>query len=401
MNFEVETPMTSVSVDLDGHEQSSAEPTNHSMQSSAKSKSTSESDVHVIMLGEALFRMGGIVTFQKLLIESLPEQVSMRHLGTVGLGGPLSKLLKFLVCWIKLVAKLIATRVDVAHLHCSLEASFYRQCLVALTCFAFRKPVLMHIHAGEFPSYYRKINFASQWLGRFVFSRSNLIILTDSWRPFYINDIGVKPENIHTMPNPVPLPELTRIQRDQASCQFVHLGKMDPDKGTFDLLEAIASCADDLQKNNAKFVVAGNGMVDEVRQRVTELGISNCVDVRDWINATERDELLSQSDVFVLPSYFEGMPMSLLEAMSWAMPVLTTPVGGIPDFVTDDENGRFINPGDVKALGDAIVELASHPQLRQDLGSAGRRRVENHCPIRYANEAHKLYLDISTRNSRN
>ena len=397
MNFEVKTPPVSAKVGLEYKTQSAAESTTRSMPNSTKTNFTSNAEVHVIMLGEALFRMGGIVTFQKLLIESLPKPVSMCHLGTVGLGGALNKLLMFVTCWFKLVAKLMTTRVDVAHLHCSLEASFYRQCVVALTCFVFRKPVLMHIHAGEFPSYYRKLGFVSQWLCRFVFSRSTLIILTDSWRPFYINDIGVKPENIHTMPNPVPLPELTQVKRDPASCLFVHLGKMDPDKGTFDLLEAIASRSDELRNSNAKFVIAGNGMVDEVRERVTELGISNCVEVRDWINAAERDELLSQSDVFVLPSYFEGMPMSLLEAMSWAMPVLTTPVGGIPDFVTDDENGRFVNPGDIKALGDAIVELASHPQLRQDLGSNGRQRVESHCPARYANEAHELYLNVSAR----
>ena len=139
---------------------------------------------------------------------------------------------------------------------------------------------------------------------------------------------------------------------------------MDKDKGTFDLLDAIAKVPQPMLQDSVRFIVAGNGEVERVREIVERLGLNNCVTVFDWVEPEQRDSLLAESDVFVLPSYFEGMPMSLLEAMSWSMPVITTPVGGIPDFVVEGENGLLVQPGDIDGLSSAFAKLANSADLR-------------------------------------
>jgi glycosyltransferase involved in cell wall biosynthesis len=355
----------------------------------------STKDINVLMIGEALYRQGGIVTFQTLLIDVLPSNVLVRHLGTVGLGGAFNKLYVFVTCCLKLLFMLVTSKVDVAHLHVSLGASFYRQCIVAIICFVFRKPVIMHVHAGEFPTFYNKVGPISRWLCRFVFKRSTkLVMLTDSWREFYENEIGVEPSRLVTKANPVELPSVENFEREKSDlCQFVYLGKMDHDKGTFDLLKAIEKISTETRNASMRFVIAGNGMVEEVRKQVDQLELSACVEVRDWIDPEERDQLLSESDVFVLPSYFEGMPMSLLEAMSWSMPVITTPVGGIPDFVVENENGLFHEPGDCTGLSVAIQRLVNSADDRKRLGATGRLRVEAHCPKLYASQMTGTYSE--------
>ena len=95
-------------------------------------------------------------------------------------------------------------------------------------------------------------------------------------------------------------------------------------------------------------MLAGDGDVEGVRQLAAPLG--DAVRVLSWIDPAERDRLLEASDVFVLPSHAEGLPMALLEAMAAGLPVIVTPVGGIPDAVTQGVDGVYVPPGDVEQL---------------------------------------------------
>src|SRR4029079_14258769 len=95
----------------------------------------------------------------------------------------------------------------------------------------------------------------------------------------------------------------------------------------------------------SRLVLAGDGDVEGARRLAAPLGES--VQVRTWLGAAERDGLLADSDVFVLPSHAEGLPMSLLEAMSSGLPSIVTPVGGIPEVFSHEIEGLFVAPGRV------------------------------------------------------
>jgi glycosyltransferase involved in cell wall biosynthesis len=110
--------------------------------------------------------------------------------------------------------------------------------------------------------------------------------------------------------------------------------------------------------------------------RAAELGISDSVDFLGWVDGELKLKLLRDADVFVLPSYNEGLPMSVLEAMSWAKPVIATRVGGIPELITTGTNGILIDAGDQEQLSSALLRLGHDAEYRASIGLAARQHIE-------------------------
>ena len=95
-----------------------------------------------------------------------------------------------------------------------------------------------------------------------------------------------------------------------------------------------------------------------------------------WLGPERLRAELAGASVFALPSYAEGMPMALLEAMSWGLPVIATPVGGVPQVIEHEVNGLFVDPDDIDGIAAAIARLMSDPALRERLGAAARKTIE-------------------------
>lgn len=122
--------------------------------------------------------------------------------------------------------------------------------------------------------------------------------------------------------------------------------------------------------------MAGDGEVDATRQLAHELELEAQVEVRDWIVGEEKQAWFRETNGFILPSRMEGLPMAMLEAMAWGKALIVSPVGGIPEFVTDGVEGFLVPPDDIDAIADAIRKLAENPDLRVQMGMAARKRVE-------------------------
>jgi glycosyltransferase involved in cell wall biosynthesis len=110
--------------------------------------------------------------------------------------------------------------------------------------------------------------------------------------------------------------------------------------------------------------MAGDGSIAECRIRAVELGIEDAVELKGWLPTKEVIRAYSRAAIFCLPSYSEGLPMVVLEAMALGLPVISTSVGGIPDIIVTGENGLLIAPGDVEALAGAIITLLRDSTLR-------------------------------------
>jgi len=162
----------------------------------------------------------------------------------------------------------------------------------------------------------------------------------------------------------------------QAAAQptLLFLGHLLPDKGVFDLVKAFAAVA--RRATDLRLVLGGVGQVAAVSELATQLGVRERLEVPGWLGPEAKSAALAASTIFLLPSYHEGMPMALLEAMSWGRPVIATPVGGIPQIVTSEVNGLLVPPGDVAALTAAIARLLEDPALAERLGNAARTTIE-------------------------
>jgi len=219
------------------------------------------------------------------------------------------------------------------------------------------------------------------------------VVLSNQWRDFYARTCNVPTARIVVLGNPVVVPAATIDRRSREVVQFLFLGRIGARKGAFDALRAFAALPDESRKR-ARLVVAGDGDVAALREESEP--VADRVEVHDWLDRAQLDAVLKASDVFVLPSHAEGVPMAMLEAMAFGLPVVTTAVGGIPDVVTDGREGLVVSPGDIDELRQALQTLVDNESLRLDLGRSARLRASQSDVGRYAAQLTHIYRRLVT-----
>jgi glycosyltransferase involved in cell wall biosynthesis len=157
--------------------------------------------------------------------------------------------------------------------------------------------------------------------------------------------------------------------------------------GIFDLLDAIAALLAHIP--DIQLVCAGDGDLGSVARYAERLGIEDAVSLPGWVGPAEKQALMNLAAVYVLPSYAEGLPVSLLEAMASGLPVAATSVGGIPDVVADGVNGFLFAPGDSAMLQRLLRRLIHDPELGKRIALAARETVR----ARFATERVLAQLD--------
>ena len=163
------------------------------------------------------------------------------------------------------------------------------------------------------------------------------------------------------------------------------LGELGKRKGCYDIPAVIAQVKKSIPA--VRFVLAGAGSeVDEkaIKKLIDEKGVSDNVEFPGWVRGDTKDKLLREADVFFLPSYNEGMPMSVLDAMGYGLPVVSTNVGGIPKIVHDGENGYCCKAGDTDVMSEAITDLLMDQLKREKMAEDSISIVK----AKYSLEAH-------------
>ncbi len=329
----------------------------------------------ILMLGESLERQGGIVSVEKLILQEATPDIVFKHIPTLPKGSSVKKVVVFGQAIVELFWRLLQKEAELVHIHVSERGSAYRQTMTTLIALVFGTPVIMHTHSSEFHLFYSEL---PQWIKQgmsWVFGRcARFIVLSESWKKYYIENLGLKPERVIVLPNPVKIPLQIPQRQGSKTVSFLFLGRIGQRKGAFDLINAFAALSDE-QKTHSRLTIAGDGEGEQARGLVESLNLTDYITIFDWVDQEQRDALLAEADVFMLPSYNEGLPMALLEAMSWSLPVITTPVGGIPELVTHTQNGLLVNPGDIQRLSEAMQSLIENESLRLSLGSKARVSV--------------------------
>ncbi|MHC5611002.1 MAG: glycosyltransferase family 4 protein [Nostoc sp.] len=329
----------------------------------------------IILLGPSLLQQGGISNYEKLFLEYAPSEVHICHIITHEEGAIAIKIMVFLKAVWKFLWILLREEVDIVQLEISQRGSVLRQAIMALLAWVFHKPIILHAHGSQFHVFYAELPKWIQQLLTWVFSKcQRLIVLSESWRSFYIENLGLKPEQVVVFYNPVKIPAEVPHRSVSKKVNLLFLGRIGQRKGAFDLIEAFSLLPTE-HKSISSLIMAGDGDIEQARNLVTTLNLEDYIKLPGWIGSDERDILLTEGDVFVLPSYNEGLPLAMLEAMAWELPVIVTPVGGIPEIVTQSENGLIVNPGNIQQLSDAIKSLIENEALRLSLGEKARKSV--------------------------
>jgi glycosyltransferase involved in cell wall biosynthesis len=334
---------------------------------------------------------GGVGTFIQYLVHewaTTPGTPEVRVVDTRGEGGIVSMGLHFLKAVSQLICLGALGRIDVMHIHMSAYGSALRKGILTLLGAMLGIPVIVHMHGSNFNEFYSSLpGFCRKLLG-FVLNRARFVIVLGSgWRDFLISELGVAQERIAVIFNGVPGPADVDDTRSPPGdlARIVFLGQLGERKGVPDLLAAFQSPR--LLSKAWTATVAGDGAVEEFRTAVAEAGLSGRVAVPGWVDSCAANDLLCQADIFVLPSHFEAMPIAILEALAHGVAVVATPVGAIPEFLTDGQNAVLVPPGAPDQIADAIARLIDDVDERQRLGAAGREIFRDRFDIRVAAES--------------
>lgn len=338
--------------------------------------------LRVAMLGSGLDQKGGIASIQNLIVRYISsdvEDVEIVHIASHVDSSAFVKAVVFGRAFIVLFYLLAFNRVSIVHLHLSDGGSIFRKTSLILLTLLFKKPAILHAHGAEFKKSFDGLPSVVQKIVSSVFlGCSCIIVLSKYWKKFYEENLNLLGKKIVILENAIEIPKqiptrkyITKTDfRDKLSIVF--FGRIGKRKGAFDLIEAFSLLVKTCQLP-VTLTLAGDGELEKLRQRVSELDLNPYVLIKPWVSPQERDSILESADIFVLPSYNEGLPMALLEAMSWGLPVVVTPVGGIPEVICSGENGLFVQPGDVEQILYSLRALAEDDKLRISLGHAARQ----------------------------
>jgi glycosyltransferase involved in cell wall biosynthesis len=284
----------------------------------------------------------------------------------------------------------------IAHVNITGRGSTIRKIILLTLSRAFGLRYVLHIHDYDYAEYYRGRGRLLRRLIETIFRRAEgIIVLGRRDLEEVSKALQLNKDRMTVLNNavPDPLPNLDQRPVFEEPCHLLFLGYLSARKGVPDLLKALASPA--LKRLRWRATLAGGGPIDEYRNLAKELGILDSVSFPGWLDEKRAGELCANADVLVLPSYAEGLAMSVLEGLSHGLAVITTPVGAHSEVIEPEVSGLLVPPGDIAALAGAMARVIEDETLRRRLGQGARARfLEKFDVRRYVARLEQLHADL-------
>ena len=305
---------------------------------------------------------GGITAVLKLYEQSaMWKQYHCCWIGTHRDGGKLRKVWYLLKAMVQYVVLLPFC--DIVHIHFSLSNSAKRKYPFFKLAKTLHKKTVIHLHCGS------QIDEIWSPVYQQMFEQCDCgIVLSESLKAKIEEHIG-QSKKIKVVYNPCPI--ITKTAAYEKKNNILFSGTLYEGKGYKDLIKAFAKIA--TRYPDWKIVLAGNGEEEQARDLAKELNIEQQVELLGWVNGEAKHKAFCEAKALCLPSYAEGFPMAVLDAWAYGLPVITTPVGGVPDVAVDGGNMLLFKPGDVDTLANKLDLIISNEVLRKKLSAESVR----------------------------
>ena len=305
-------------------------------------------------------------------------------------GSKWQKLGKAIRGYFKFGVELLFRKPEVVHVHSSFGPSFYRKIPFILMTSWRGVKLVNHIHGAEFEDFYVNVSPKKKELIRKIYNKCDvLVVLSQEWK----ERIGtiVAEDKIRLIENYCHIPKLQEGIRKN---QILFLGELGERKGCFDIPEIYKKVV--AKVGNIPLVMAGAGEVETIKNMLAERDVLENVTFPGWIRGEVKEKILQESKFFLFPSYNEGMPMAVLEAMAYGMGIVTSNVGGIPKLIEDGVSGYICEPGDVDRISEKLIELIRKEEYLKKCGfNARKKAIEKYSYESHVEKLKKMYASIS------
>lgn len=312
-----------------------------------------------------------------------------RFLSTSHCKGRIRNILVLLYAIIVFCFKCTKPSIKIIHIHTASNNSFKRKSIFINIAHFFKKKIVLHVHGGAFKEYVEKNwDFVSSTI-----SKVDIIVaLSNSWKSYFEEKFSDTKTIV--VPNIVEDPQpFEANKKDKTIVEALFLGLICDNKGIFDLVETIHHNRTYLE-GKFKLHIGGNGETARLCKYIEKHELSKIISFEGWVDSTKKALLFSNCDVFILPSYIEGVPISILEAMTYRLPIISTNVGGIPEIVKHNENGYLHNPGEKEKLFEYMKAIVENKEKNKQMGDASYEKVKPHLPKNVSQTLEDIYKNL-------
>jgi len=280
-------------------------------------------------------------------------------------------------------------KVRILHAHTAAGTDFKRTSLVVKMAKKAGLKVVLHSHASSFKDFFASSSATEKCKILDVLKMADvLIVLSKSWKE-YFTEIGVPVGKILILHNIAAYPTPKDVEKNENKVRLLFMGEIGERKGVFDLLRAISDHKQELE-DKIELRIGGNKHEEKLMSVINRNCLQGFVKFDGFVTGEKKIDLFNWANVFVLPSFNEGLPISILEAMSYKMPIISTPVGGIPE-VVDESNGVLVTPGASFEIYKAISKYVDNPEIIKTHGNSSFDKVQTYMPGYVINDLKRLY----------
>lgn len=328
----------------------------------------------VLLVGSSIEVKGGIVSVLKNYLEyNNWQEFEICYIPTHIDADIVKKTLYFLKGFMKIKRELKSGNIKLAHIHVSERGSFLRKSKIINCCKKNNVPVILHHHGAEFEEYYEESNDKTKKMIRDTLGKVDLnIVLSDR----LINMIKNKNKNAKVVALPNAVNAASKNMYNKNARNILLLGELNERKGVYLLLEAIEHMDSKLDKDVGLYL-CGNGDLDRLKKTIKEKGLEHRIRHIGWVDKQKKEEILKDTMINVLPSYNEGLPMTILETMGYGIPNLSTRIASIPDVLHENETGLLMDAGNVEQLENQLWRLITNNKLRYYISENAFDLIQN------------------------
>lgn len=348
----------------------------------------------VLMVGVDESTKGGMWTVvdNYLKNEQYQSNVELKYIPTSITGSIFKRLIFTFFSILKVFFYTLFNKYDILHVHMSEKGSVYRKSIIMKISKIRNAKIIIHMHGAEFEKWYKTLNDNKKGkVCKILNSCDKILILGNYWNEF-VGSLMQDKNKVEVLYNAVFVPN--EYNYDSTSKNILFLGLIGKRKGIYDLLNAMKILKSYSNFDGKLLIYGPDDTLEGINNLIINNDLSNCVEYCGWLKPEEKGTVLRKFSINVLPSYNEGLPMTILETMAYGIPNISTNVAAIPEAI-DSNNGILIEPGNVDELVNAILKLNTNDKLRKKLSEESyKKALEDFSIESHINRLLGIYRDV-------